>query len=189
MTSDNSTVDSTKTMTLEAFADTIIPGEKRGPDDRAIAGVSSGGGAVASGAVELLETPAGGINEMLDSLVVALNDHATAYAEERGLTLDEEVPPFVALEFADRTALVMTLTAPEHPEKELWVALVMFSNMAFDTGAHLPTAEAFAAGHPGLLTIGFERPDADGVWRFPDFSYRRKLADLHPDTTPSGSPA
>ena len=182
-------VDTTKTMTLEAFADTIVPGEKRWPEDRAIAGVSTGGGAVAAGAVELLETPAGGINEMLDTLVIALNDHALGYAQERGLTLDDAVPPFVALEFPDRTALLQTLTGPDHPEKPLWVALVMFSNMAFDTGAQMHTTDAFATGHPGLLTIGFVPPDSDGTWRFPEYSYGRPLADLHPDTTASGSPA
>ncbi|HYS37141.1 MAG TPA: DUF5987 family protein, partial [Pseudonocardiaceae bacterium] len=45
-------------MTLEAWADTIIPGEKRWPDDRAIAGVSTGGGSVAAGAIEVLQTDA-----------------------------------------------------------------------------------------------------------------------------------
>lgn len=45
---------------LEAFADTLIPGEKRGPSDRAVAGVSRGGGAVASGVIEVLLTPEGG---------------------------------------------------------------------------------------------------------------------------------
>src|SRR4051812_23930655 len=36
----------TTTLTLEAFADTIIPGEKRSPDDVAVAGAAEGGGAV-----------------------------------------------------------------------------------------------------------------------------------------------
>ena len=38
-------------LTLEAFADTILPGEKRTPDDTAVAGVSDGPGAVAAGAL------------------------------------------------------------------------------------------------------------------------------------------
>jgi hypothetical protein len=42
------------TQTLEAFADTLIPGEKRFPADRAIAGVVSGAGAVQAGAIEML---------------------------------------------------------------------------------------------------------------------------------------
>ncbi len=180
--------DATKIMTLEAFADTIIPGEKRFPEDRAIAGASPGPGAVAAGALDLLQTPATGVADVLDYLAMALNDHAEAHAEAAGLTLDDAVPAFVALPFADRTAVVKDLTAPGHPEKEAWVGLALFSNMAFDSAPHLHTAEAIAAGHPGLLAMGFSAPDGDGLWRFPGYSYRRELAALHPDTTSSGSP-
>jgi enediyne biosynthesis protein E8 len=176
-------------MTIEAFADTIIPGEKRFPGDHAIAGATTGGGAVAAGAVELLQLPAVGIVGVLDTLVVALNNHAEEYAQEHELVLDESLPPFVALAFADRTALVQTLTDPVHPEKEMWVALALFSNMAYDSAAHLPTAQAIEAGHPGLIAMGVFRPDADGLWRFPKFSYGRALASLHPNTTSNGSPA
>lgn len=189
MSSDNNAGGDPATMTLEAFADTIIPGEKRWPGDRAVAGAAAGGGAVVAGAVDLLRMPAGGLDVILDSLVEALNEHARGYATEHGRDLDETVPPFVALDFADRTELVRWLIAPGHPEKDLWVSLVMFSNMAWDTGAQLPLLEALASGHAGLRTLGFAPPDSDGVWRFPDFSYRRVLADLHPETTPTGSPA
>ncbi|WP_414940376.1 DUF5987 family protein [Amycolatopsis sp. cmx-11-51] len=178
-----------RTMTLEAFADTIIPGEKRTPDDRAVAGASTGQGAVAAGAIELLETPAAGLVDLLDGLTTVLNGHATARAADLETTLDPEVPPFVALSFDDRTELVGELLAPGHPEKEAWVGLALFSNMAFDTAAHMHTADALAAGHPGLAATGFAPPDADGLWRFPAYSYRRKFAELHPDTTASGSPA
>jgi hypothetical protein len=174
-------------MTLEAFADTIIPGEKRGPDDVAIAGAGEGPGAVQAGAVELLETPATGISHDLDVLVQDLNERALAYAAQHDLTPDDTVPPFVGLPFADRTALVAALTAPGHPEKEVWVLLALFSNMAFDTGAHMHTVDAIAAGHPGLAALGITLPDSDGLWRFPDFSYRRRLAAIHPDTDASGS--
>jgi hypothetical protein len=181
--------DPQRTMVLEAFADTIVPGEKRHPGDRAVAGASAGGGAVAAGAVTLLELPAGGLAPALDSLHLALDEHASEYAAETGLTLDEQVPPFVALPFAARTALVDRLTRPGHPEQQMWVGLAIFSNMAFDSAAHMSTADALAAGHPGLLTIGYARPEADGFYRFPRFSYGRQLADLHPNTTATGSPA
>ncbi|MEJ3747487.1 DUF5987 family protein [Actinomycetes bacterium KLBMP 9797] len=176
-------------MTLEAFADTIVPGAKRDAGDRAIAGASDTGGAVAAGAVELVSMPATGLAPLLDYLAEGLNGHARAYAAERELVLDDEVPPFVALPFEHRTALVALLTGPGHPEKEAWVGLALFSNMAFDSAAHLHTAEAIAAGHPGLAAMGFTAPDADGLWRFPRYSYGRQLARPHPDTTPSGSPA
>lgn len=178
-----------RTMTLEAFADTIIPGEKRWPGDHAIAGVSEGGGAVAAGALELLETPATGVTVGLKPLAHALNGHARAYAAENEIALDESVPPFVALAHHDRTAVVMSLTAPGNAERDGWVSLALFCNMAFDSAAHLHTAEAIAAGHPGLLAMGTTTPDDDGLWRYPQYTYGRKLADLHPDTTPSGSPA
>lgn len=178
-----------KVATLEAYADTIIPGEKRFPGDRAIAGASPGPGAVEAGALELLHTEATGVTVGLPYLAQSLNEHARTYAKEHELSLDDDVPPFVALSFVDRTELVRILTAPGHPEKDGWVSLALFCNMAFDCAAHKHTAEAIAEGHPGLLAMGYTAPDADGLWRFPNFSYRRELAALHPDTTPSGSPA
>lgn len=189
MASDNSAPYAERTMTLEAFADTIVPGEKRWPDDRAIAGAAAGPGAVAAGAIELLETPATGIANGLDNYARGLNDRARAYARERGLELDHSVPPFAALPFAHRTALVQALTAPDNQEKDLWVLLALFSNMAFDTAAHMHTADAIAAGHPVRTELGFARPDGDGLWRFEKFSYGRPLARIHPNTTPAGDPA
>ncbi len=176
-----------RTMTLEAFADTIIPGEKRSPGDRAIAGVAEGGGAVAAGAVELLEHPAGGLADSLEGLMHLLNAHALGHAGEHGLALDDSVPPFVALSYSDRVALIQSLTAPDHPEKAMWVGVALFSNMAFDSAAHLSTGEALAAGHPGLTAMGFARPEADGLWRFPDYSYGRPLSTPHPQTSENGS--
>jgi enediyne biosynthesis protein E8 len=175
-------------MTLEAFADTIVPGEKRWPDDQAVAGAAEGPGAVAAGALELLAMPATGIADSLDFYAGDLNGKAQAYAGPHGLVLDESLPPFVALPFADRTALVQELTAPGNPEKDLWVLLVLFTNMAFDTAAHMHTTDAMAAGHPGLTAMRFAQPDTDGLWRFTDYSYGRQLARIHPRTTPSGSP-
>jgi hypothetical protein len=182
-------LDTTQVMTLEAFADTMVPGRLRWPDDRAVAGAADGGGAVECGAVALMASAEGGLGPMLENLVVGLNDHAISYAGKTGLTLDESVPPFVALGFDHRTALVSDLVSPDNAEQEMWVALAMFSFMAWDTGASKHTIEAIADGHPGLTTIGFTPPDADGLWRFPEFSYRRALSPVHPQTTPLGDPA
>ncbi|MEU5921295.1 DUF5987 family protein [Streptomyces sp. NPDC047141] len=177
------------TITLEAYADTIVPGEKRWPGDRAIAGVSTGGGSVTAGALDLLRWDATGIHDGLEDLAKLVNGHATAYAAKAGLTLDTDVPPFVALDYDDRVALIVELTTPGHEEKDFWVLLSLFCNMAYDSAAHLHTAEALAAGHPGLEAMGITQPDADGLWRFQDFGYGRQLAAHHPDTTLSGSPA
>ena len=188
MRSDGSIEEIVETITLEAFADTIVPGAKRSADDRAIAGVSDDGGAVEAGALDLLRTPATGITAGLGPLSQALNDHATAYAAEHGLVLDDAVPPFVSLSYQHRAALIQRLTAPGHPEKDGWVLLALFSNMAYDSAAHMSTTDALAAGHPGLTAMGFAQPDPDGLWRFPRFSYGRALASPHPNTAPSGSP-
>jgi enediyne biosynthesis protein E8 len=177
------------TMTLEAFADTFVPGEKRWPEDVAVAGAAAGPGAVAAGAIELLETPATGIAEGLEGLAQLLNGHADAYAAEHGLTLGAGLPPFVALDFGHRTTLIRALTAPGHPEKEFWILTALFCFMAFDTAAHTDTVGAIEAGHPGLTMMAFAKPDPDGLWRFADFSYGRPLASLHPHTTASGDPA
>ncbi|WP_328450676.1 MULTISPECIES: DUF5987 family protein [unclassified Amycolatopsis] len=178
-----------KNLTLEAYADTIVPGEKRFPDDHAIAGVSPGPGAVAAGALDLLHFDATGVTVGLPYLAQSLNDHAKSYAGEAGVELDSELPAFVGLPYAHRRELVRRLTAPGHPEKDGWVSLALFCNMSFDSAAHLHTADAIRDGHPGLLALGYTAPDDDGFWRFKKFSYGRKLAELHPDTTESGSPA
>jgi hypothetical protein len=174
-------------MTVEAFADTILPGARRHADDRAVAGAAPGGGAVHSGVLELLRLPASGLAEALDALASLLDEHARSHAAACGLRLDDSVPPFVALPFEHRTSLVRELVAPGHPEREGWVALAMFSFLAFDTAAHMSTKDALAAGHPGLTTLGFAPPGADGAWAFPHFSYGRPLAALHPATTSTGS--
>jgi hypothetical protein len=101
--------------------------------------------------------------------------------------VDESLPAFVALPYQHRAQLILRLTAPEHPEQAGWVSLALFSNMAYDAAAHLPVAEAIAAGHPGLLAMGTEPPDPDGYWRFARSSYGRQLAQEHPDTIASGS--
>jgi len=176
-------------ITLEAFADTFVPGEKRSPGDVSVAGAATGPGAVAAGAIELLETPATGVSSGLEDLAGALNGHASEYAAGHGLALAAGIPPFAALDFEHRTALIRALTAPDHPEKEFWILTALFCFMAFDTAAHMDTVSAIESGHPGLMTMGFAKPDSDGLWRFPDFSYGRQLARTHPDTTPAGDPA
>lgn len=189
MPSDNTVETAEETMVLEAFADTIIPGEKRGPDDHAVAGADTGGGAVAAGALELLRDPAGGLAPALTSLALELDEYAEKHAAEHHLDLPAELPPFVALPFAARTAVVEELTAPTHPDKQMWVGLALFCNMAFDSAPHRHTAEAVAEGHPGLRAMRFAAPDDDGLWRFGRASYGRQLAEPHPGTTTAGHPS
>jgi hypothetical protein len=102
---------------------------------------------------------------------------------------DPTVAPFVALSFEDRTALALELVEGDGPDQVAWYGLAAVAMLAFHTAAHLHTADAVRAGHPGLAWLGFPAPAADGLWRYPEFSYGRPLADLHPHTTPTGNPA
>jgi len=176
------------TTTLEAFADTLIPGRKRFDGDVAVAGVVKRAGAVEAGAVDLMWFPPAAVGPVLPMFVSMLDTRATTYAAQHEVVVDPTLPPFVALGFADRTRLCLELLDPDAPDYLLWWALAAMPFLAFHTAGHLHTAAAVRAGHPGLRAIGFPHPDDDGLWRFPHFSYRRKLARPHPHTTATGNP-
>lgn len=165
--------------TLEAFADTLIPGAKRGPDDRAIAGAAPGAGAVQAGAIALMYFPPAGIAVALPALALDLNRRALAYAVTHAIVPDPTVPPLVALDFAARTAVCLETLDAVTPDQLAYYALAALVFLAYHTAGHLPTAQAVRDGHPGLATLGLPLPDADGLWRYPTFSYRRKLARGH----------
>jgi hypothetical protein len=175
--------------TLEAFADTLIPGEKRSPSDRAVAGAASGPGAVQAGAIALLTSPDLPLSPLLPGIAALLDARATAYAVSRLILLPLDRPPFVGLAFDHRTAVVGGLFQADDPDRPVWQLLSFLVGLAFDTAAHRHTTQALAEGHPGLVWIGFPQPDADGLWRYPAHSYGTALAAPHPATTPSGSPA
>src|ERR1043166_2138007 len=166
--------------TLEAFADTLIPGEKRSPLDRAIAGAAAGPGAVQAGALTMMEFPAAGTAPALPVLAAGLDAHATAFAAANGILLDPTVPPFVSLDFAQRTALLVEIMDGGDPDQLAYFALAGIVFIAYHTAGFLHTTDALATGHPGLVAIRFPPPDADGKGRSPAFSYGRALAPTHP---------
>ena len=170
------------TLTLEAFADTLIPGEKRNPQDRAIAGAVSGAGAVQAGAIEMLNFPPVGFAQALPYLALILNLRAFVYALTHGISLSLQVPPFVELDFASRTALLVEILDGDGPDQGAFSALASVCFVAYHSAGYLPTADAIRDGHPGLAAIGFPPPNPDGIWRFPEFSYQRVLAVPHPDS-------
>ena len=176
-------------MTLEAFSDTLIPGQKRDRADRAVAGAVRGPGAVQAGALALMQFPALGLAPGLPALSAMLNAEATSYAMTERITLDPSVPPFVSLDFRQRTRLAVQLLDFSHPDYLAYYALAALAFLAFHTAGHLHTADAVRQGHPGLKALGFPLPDSDGFWRFPHFSYRRRVARSHAGTTRSGHPA
>ena len=171
--------DPTLVATLEAFSDTLIPGEKRSPEDRAIAGASTGAGAVQAGAIELMCSPAAGVAAFLPLVAAVLNGEATRFSALSSSTDDLAVPPFVSLDFEQRSALLVELFDKPGPMNLLFFAISAVVFLSYDTAGHLLTADAVRDGHPGLAAIGFPKPDPDGLWRFPVFSYRRRLAREH----------
>ncbi|MFE7778041.1 DUF5987 family protein [Streptomyces sp. NPDC057445] len=175
--------------TMEAFADTLIPGERRFAGDLPVAGAVSGPGAVQAGVIKALTSPELPLAPLLPEIAALLNTRAVVYAAGRLILLPITSPAFVGLSFRHRTTLVRGLFGPEDPDRVIWQMLSLLTGLAFDTAAHLDTRQAVTAGHPGLAWLGFPPPGPDGLWRFPDHSYGRALAALHPATTPSGSPA
>ncbi len=178
--------------TMEAWADTIVPGEKRFPLDRAVLGAAPGPGAVQAGAWTLYQDPDIGLAGVLPALVTLINTEAATWATlhgQAGSLLDLTQPAFVNLDLRGRTAVVQELLQGEGVVQLLWYALAAMAMLAFHTAGHLDTATAVRGRHPGLAWLGFPDPDPDGIWRFPDFSYRRALARPHPRTTANGHPA
>lgn len=176
------------TQTLEAYADTLIPGQKRFPGDRAIAGVVTGAGAVQGGAIEMMNFPPVGFQPVLPLVALTINVYAFLYALFNGIALDPTVPPFVSLDFASRTALLVAILAGNGPDQGAFYGLAAVCFIAYNTAGYLPTAVAISEGHPGLAAIGFPPPNPDGLWRFPKFSYQRVLARAHPRSK-RGNPA
>jgi len=175
--------------TMEAWSDTIVPGERRSAGDRAIAGATTGPGAVQAGAWTLLNDPDVGIGPALPALSALLNAAAVDETRRARVLLDPTVAPLVALPFAQRTDLAVRLLGGSGPEQVVWYALAAIALLAFHTAGHLDTADAVRRGHPGLAWLRFPMPDADDLWRYDDFSYRTALARRHPRTTRTGHPA
>lgn len=139
------------TQTMEAFADTVVPGRKRGPGDRAIAGADSVPGAVEAGALTLFAMPQLGIAELMAGFAVDLNAHAVSYAVRNLLLLDPTVPPFVALSFAHRTTLLRQLCLPPGLDQQIWIVLVFLVHLAFNSAGHLHTAAGPARDTAGQI--------------------------------------
>lgn len=173
--------------TMEAFADTLIPGKKRFPGDAAIAGVVSDDGAVQAGAVDLLYFSGTQISEIIAPCAATMNARAAVF-DPAAVAASPSVPPFVALSFEKRTALVLQLF--DEQDGQLWEALGAVVFLAFHTAGHLHTADAALGGHPGLEWIGFPKPSRWGIWGWSPSSYGPSpLADLHPQTVGKGSPS
>lgn len=183
-TEDLPTLTVQQTRALEAFADTIIPGCKRGADDDAVAGVSATPGAVHAGALDVLRHPATGISDGIAEMADTLDTLARAPG---GAGEADQPRSFADLPYERRRALVAELTSRANPERDFWFLLALFAYMAYDSSPHRPTAEVMRDAGTGLRAMGFGRPDDDGLWRFPVASYARELAAVHPQTDENGN--
>lgn len=153
--------------TLQAFADTILPGRKASTTDlgdpidpRAIAGVDPLPGAVEADALALYHHPEVGF----DTLAPAFLAHLEALALPHG-------GDFLDLEFDRRVQTCLAGLDFGNPTRVMWEAAAAVPFTAFCAAALIPNATAREAsgyrvmGLPGVAPNGYRH-----------FAYRRRLS-------------
>jgi hypothetical protein len=153
--------------TLQAFADTMIPGRKATRTDLgneihslAIAGVDPLPGAVESDALALYHHPQIGFDALEPDFLADLSARSLAQGGD-----------FLSLAFDKRVAVCVAGLSFDNPSRVLWEAAAAVPFTAFCAAAMLPNATAAKAsgyrvrGLPGVAPKGY-----------PHFSYRRKLS-------------
>jgi hypothetical protein len=153
--------------TLQAVADTMIPGRKASLTDlgneihpKAIAGVHGEPGAVEADALLLYHHPLIGFD--------ALEPAVLADVEARSLLRGGQ---FLDLTFANRIEVMKGGLAATNPSVQVWeaalaVPFAAFLSEATQVNARIETASGYQVmGHPGIAPNGYA-----------DYSYRRKLS-------------
>ena len=153
--------------TLQAFADTIIPGRKADRTDLgdeihpdAIAGVDDEPGAVEADVLRLYHHPLTGFDTIEPVFLTELNSRAL----QRG-------GPFLSLGFDDRTAVLLEALSFENEDRVLYEAAAAVPFTAFCAAAvhEVGTAKKASGyrvmGYPGAAPQGYRR-----------YSYGRRLA-------------
>ena len=153
--------------TLQAFADTIIPGRKAERTDLgdeihpdAIAGVDGEPGAVEADVLRLYHHPLTGFDAIEPAFLAELS---TRSLQQGG--------PFLGLDFEQRTAVVMSALSFDNPDRVLYEAAAAVPFTAFCAAAvhEVGTSENASGyrvmGYPGAAPQGYRR-----------YSYGRKLA-------------
>jgi hypothetical protein len=153
--------------TLQAFADTIIPGRKATRTElgdeihpQAIAGVDGEAGAVETDALRLFHHPLIGF----DALEPAFLADISTRALQQGGT-------FLGLTYDKRVAVVLAALSFENPERVLYEAAAAVPFTAFCAAAFHKSATWREAS--GYLAMGYPGAAPNG---YTGFSYRRKLA-------------
>src|SRR3954471_868634 len=154
--------------TLQAFADTIIPGRKATRTDlgdeidpQAIAGVDGEPGAVEADALRLYHDPLVGFDALAPPFLADLN----------GRALQNGGGPFLTLGYDARVKTVMSGLSFDNPSRTLWEAAAAVPFTAFCAAAEHATGTSKNAsgyrvmGYPGAAPHGHRKA-----------SYRRKLS-------------
>ena len=153
--------------TLQAFADTILPGRRAERTDlghdihpRAIAGVDDRPGAVEADALALYHHPLIGFD--------ALQGPFLADLETRALTLGG---PFVTLGFRERVEVCKGGLSFDNPQRVVWEAAAAVPFTAF-------CAAALSEGQTAETAVGYRVMGLPGrnLRGYRDFSYGRRLS-------------
>lgn len=153
--------------TLQAYADTLLPGRKSLTTDLAneihplaIAGVDDEPGAVEADALLLYHDPLVGFDAVEVPFLSELSVRSLAHGA-----------PFLDLAFAQRVAVCLEGLAPSNPTVLVWEAAAAVPFTAFlaagaQSEATIDTSSAYQVmGYPGTAANGYA-----------EFSYKRKLA-------------
>jgi hypothetical protein len=153
--------------TMQAFADTIIPGRKAAMTDLgdeihpdAIAGVDNEPGAVEADVMRLYHHPLTGFDALEPAF---LADLSTRSLQQGG--------PFLGLDFEQRSAVLLQALSFDNPDRVLYEAAAAVPFTAFcaaavhETGTSKNASGYRVMGYPGAAPQGYRR-----------YSYGRKLA-------------
>ena len=153
--------------TMQAFADTIIPGRKATTTDLgdeihpdAIAGVDNEPGAVEADVMRLYHHPLTGFDTLEPAF---LADLSTRSLQQGG--------PFLGLDFEQRSAVLLQALSFDNPDRVLYEAAAAVPFTAFcaaavhETGTSKNASGYRVMGYPGAAPQGYRR-----------YSYGRKLA-------------
>lgn len=153
--------------TLQAFADTILPGRKAARTDLgdeihpdAIAGVDPEPGAVEADALRVYKNPLVGFT----ALAPAFAADITTRSLQRG-------GPFLGLPFERRTEVLLEALDFENDDRVLYEAAAAVPFVAFCAAGEHPIGTS--ANSSGYRTMGYPGAAPNG---YRDFSYRRRLA-------------
>jgi hypothetical protein len=153
--------------TLQAFADTMIPGRKASKTDlgnaidpRAILGVDNRPGAVEADALALFHHPLIGFDALEGPFLADLNARALQHGGE-----------FVSMGFDDRVRVCIDGLAFSNQTRVLWEAAAAVPFTAFCAAAVIP--EQTAAKASGYRVMGLPGKAPHG---YRGFSYRKKLS-------------